>query len=120
MKHFRADFVDAIFGEDNAEYLITVFHSFLSGNYKQDEGATIANTNHLLNTLLENKIICKSLSTLWGDTNGCYESYCSSSVLYPLSTVACEYYSIIDRAVDSWPGKSVVGGLNTINKHYLR
>ena len=99
-----------------------MFHSFLSDNSKQDAAATTVNTKGLLDTLLDKKITHKSLSTLWEDTDGCSESYRSVSVLYIFSAVPYAYEIIIYRDVGAPPGrgKVVVGGLDAIEKNYIR
>ena len=54
-------------------------------------------------------------------TNGCSKQYRSANALHLLSVPEMKYNVVIDRPVAILGhGKSIIDGLNTANKHYLR
>ena len=71
-----------------------VFHSFLSGDSKQDASTTTANIKRLISLLKEKNVLTTSLSTIWENTDGCTEQYRCASAL-DLMSVMSQCYSII-------------------------
>ena len=59
-----------------------VFHYFLSGDSKQDAANTTAHSKHLISLLKDKKLLTRSLSTIWGKTDGCAEQYRCAPALY--------------------------------------
>ena len=84
-----------------------------------DVAATTTAESKRLISLLK-KVLKKSLSTIWENTDGCAEQYRCASALYLMSVMSQTYSVIIDRGI-SVPGhgKEVVDGLNYFNKHYI-
>ena len=70
-----------------------VFHSFLSGDSKQDAVNTTAHRKRLLSFLKNKQVLTTSLSTIWENTDGCVEQYKCDSALY-LMSVMSQTYSI--------------------------
>ena len=56
-----------------------------------------------------------TLSTIWGNTDGCAEQYICASALYLVSVLSQRHSIIFDWGI-STPvyGKKVVGGINAI------
>ena len=48
-----------------------VFDYFLSGDIKQDAATTTAHMKSLISLLKDKKVLRSSLSTIWGNTDGC-------------------------------------------------
>ena len=60
------------------------------------------------------------LSTIWENTDGCYEQYRWASALYPMSVMSQCYSIIIDLGISApGYGKEVVYGLNSVDKRYI-
>ena len=54
-------------------------------------------------------------------TDGCAKQYRSGNTLYLLNILCLTYNVVIDRAVcDPGHGKSIIDGMNAVDKHYLR
>ena len=58
--------------------------------------------------------------TIWENTDGCAEQYRCTSALYTMSVISQRHSIIYDWGMIA-PGhvKDVVGGLNSIEKHYM-
>ena len=95
-------------------------HSFLSDDSKQDAATTTARRKRLISLLKNKQVLTTSLSTIWGNTDGCAEQYICASALYLMSVISQTYYLIIDRGISA-PGneKEVVDGLNAVDKRYI-
>ena len=58
-----------------------MFHSFLSDDRKQYASTTTAHGKRLIELLKEQKVLTSTLSTIWGNTDGCAEQYiCASAI----------------------------------------
>ena len=54
-------------------------------------------------------------------TDGCAKQYRSGNALFLMNIIALNYNIIIDRAVCApGHGKSIIDGMNAVDKHYLR
>ena len=97
-----------------------VFKSFLSDNSKQYSATTTAHIKLFISFLKEKNVSTTSLSTIWGNTDGCAKQYICASALYLISVMSQCCSVIIDRGISA-PGhvKEVVGGLNDVDKHYI-
>ena len=58
-----------------------VFHSFLSGDSKQDAATTTVHSKRLISFLKNKQVLTTSLSTIWENTDGCAEQYRCASAL---------------------------------------
>ena len=65
-----------------------VFHSFLSDASKQDAATTTAHSKQLISLLKNKKVLTKSLSTIWENTDGFSEQYRCASALYLMSVIS--------------------------------
>ena len=97
-----------------------MFHSFLSGNSKQDAATTTAHSKRLISFLENKKVLTTSLSTIWEHTDGCIEQYRCASAMYLISVMSQTYSIIIDRGISAHVhGKEMVDGLNSVDKRYI-
>ena len=97
-----------------------VFHSFLSDDRKQDAATTTAHIKRLISLLKNKQVLTTSLSTIWGNTDGCAEQHICSSALYLMSVISQTYSLIIDWGISPpGHGKEVVDGLNAVDKRYI-
>ena len=97
-----------------------VFHSFLSGDSKQDAVTNTSHSKQLISLLNNQQVLTTSLSTIWENTDGCAEQYRCASALYLISVMSQTYSIIIDRGISvSGHGKEVVDVLNSIDKRYI-
>ena len=97
-----------------------MFHSFLSDDSKQDAATTTAHSKRLIELLKEEKKLASTLSTIWGNTDGCAEQYRFASALYLMSVLSQCHSIIIDRGVSApGHGKEVVSGLIDIYRRYM-
>ena len=97
-----------------------VFHSYLSDDSKQDAATTKAHIKRLIAFLKNKKVLTKSLSTIWENTNGCAEQYRCASVLYLMSVMPQTYSIIIDRGISAHGhGIEVSDELNVFDKCYI-
>ena len=97
-----------------------VFHSFLSDDSKQDSATTTAHDKRLISLLKDKKILTRSLSKIWQNTDGFARQYRCASSIYLISVVSQCYSIIIDRGISApGHGKEVVDGLNAVDKRYI-
>ena len=97
-----------------------LFHSFLSDDSKQDASTTTAHSKRLISLLNNKQVLTTSLSTIWGNNDGCAEQYRCDSALYLMSVISQNYSLIIDRGISApGHGKEVVDGLNDVDKRYI-
>ena len=97
-----------------------MFHYFLSDDIKQDAFTTTAHSKILIEMLKEQKLLTSTLSTIWGNNDGCAYQYICDSALY-LTSFFSQFLAIIMYRGISAPGhgKEVVDGLNSIDKRYI-
>ena len=94
-----------------------VFHSFLSGDSKQDAATTTSHRKLLISLLKNKKVLTTPLRTIWENTDGCAEQYRCVSVLYLISVMSQCYSIIIYRGISAPShGKEVVDILNAVDK----
>ena len=97
-----------------------VFHSFLSGNSKQDAATTTAHSKRFISLLKGKNVSTTLLSTIWENSDGCAEQYRCASALYLMSVVSQCYSIIIDRGISApGHGKEVGDGFNAVDKRYI-
>ena len=97
-----------------------MFHSFLSDEKKQYAANNNEHSKHLISFLKEKKVMKKSLSKIWENTDGCAKKYRCASALYLMSVMPQCYSIIIDRGIgEPVHGKYVVYGLNAVDKRYV-
>ena len=97
-----------------------VFHSFLSGDIKQDAVTTTAHRKRLISLIKEKKVLTTYLSKIWENTDGCSEQYICDSALYLMSVMSQCYSVMIDPGISApGHGKEVVYGLNAVDKIYI-
>ena len=66
------------------------------------------------------KKLASTLSTIWGNTDGCVEKYRCASALKLMSVLSQLHSIIIDWGMsEPVHGKEVVDGLNAIDKQYI-
>ena len=86
-----------------------MFHSFLSDDIKQDSATTNAHRNRFISLLKDKKVLKKSLSKIWENTDGSAEQYISASTLYFM------YQGISAPGY----GKEFVDILNAVDTRYI-
>ena len=97
-----------------------MFHSFLSDDRKHDSKTHITHSKHTIELLKQRKIMSNTLSTIWGNTDGCTEHYIYETTLYLISMLSQEFYVIISRGIIApGYGREVVHVLNAIDKSFL-
>ena len=97
-----------------------VLNYFLSDDSKQDAAIITAHIKRLILLPKEKDVLTTSLSTIWGNTDGCDEQYKCASSLYLMSVMSQCYLVIIDLGISA-PGnyKEVVDELNGVDKRYI-
>ena len=83
--------------------LHAVFHSFLSGDSKQDSATTTAHINRLIEFLKKSKKKISALSIIWENTDCCEEQYRCATALYIMSVFSQRHSIIFDRGISA-PG----------------
>ena len=84
---------------------------------KQDASNTTAYSKRLISFLKYKKVLTRSLSKIWENTDGCSEQCRFSSALYLMSVMSQCYSIIIDWGISApGNGKEVVDGLNAVDK----
>ena len=108
-----------MFPSQQARTLYAVFHSFYNDR-KQDSATNTTHSKRTIELLKQHNIMSNTLSTIWGNINGCDNNYICATSLYLISMLSQAFYVIIDRGISA-PGhvKEVVYGLNDIAKRFL-
>ena len=78
-----------------------VFHSFLSDDRKQDADTTNAHRKRFISLIKDKKILTKTLSTIWENSDGCAKPYRCASELYLMSVMSQCHSIIIDRGISA-------------------
>ena len=97
------------------------FHSHFADYSRQDAATTF---EHMC-VMLENHISVHGplpkKCVFLDHTDGCAKQYRSGNALYLLNMLCIKYDIIIDRAICApGHGKSIIDGMNAVDKHYLR
>ena len=109
-----------IAGKPQTHTLYAVFHSFFSGDSKQDATTTIAHIKYIIELLKQRNIMSNMLITTWERMDGCDEQYRCSTELYRMSIMSQAFSVIINRSISApGHGREVVDGLNSIEKRFL-
>ena len=119
LQHFSALPQTGIESPTKKTHVMQCFIHF-SGDSKQDAVTTSVHSKSLIELLKEQKVLMSTLSTIWGNTDGCAEQYRCASALYLMSVVS-QCYSVIIYCVIIAHGhiKEIVDGLKYIDKHYI-
>ena len=73
-----------------------VSHYFLSDYRKHDAFTNTAQSKDLISLLIYKKLLTRSLSTIWENTDGSAEQYIFASEINLMSVMSHFYYIIID------------------------
>ena len=72
------------------------FTVFKSDDSKEDATTTTEHSKRLISLLKDKKLLTKSSSKIWENTDGCAEQYICASVQYLMSVMSQCYSVIID------------------------
>jgi len=97
------------------------FHSHMSDYSKQNAASTYEHMVAMFDSLKKRNGDFDENTVFLDHTDGCSKQYRSANALHLLSVLAVKYTVIIDRSVSApGHGKSIIDGLNAVDKHYLR
>ena len=97
------------------------FHSHFADFSKQDAATTFEHMCDMFDTHERNHGNFEKNVVMLDHTDGCAKQYRSGNALYLLNVLCLKYQIVIDRAVCApGHGKSIIDGLNAVDKHYLR
>ena len=97
------------------------FHSHFSDHSRQDAATTFEHMCVMLDNHRDKHGPFSRKCVILDHTDGCAKQYRSGNALYLLNIVALKYNITIDRAVCApGHGKSIIDGMNAVDKHYLR
>lgn len=106
---------------NSASKVIFDFHSHFSDYSKQDTATTFEHICAMFKIHEEVHGSIHKNSVFLDHTDGCAKQYRSDNALYLLSIIVLKYLIVIDRAIGApGHGKSIVDGLNAVDKHYLK
>ena len=92
----------------------------MSDDSRQDAATDAAQSKYLLQLLKQKNILHTTRSTIWDNTDGCYDKYIRAPALYLLSVLSHAHEIIIDSGAGApGHGKYVVDGLNATDRRYL-
>ena len=100
------------------------FHSHFADYSRQDAATTFDHMNAMFRNHVErhgvNGLLPKQCVML-DHTDGCAKQYRSANALYLLNVFSMSHQIIVDRAICApGHGKSIIDGLNAVDKHYLK
>ena len=97
------------------------FHSNISDENEQDGCDSHAYLFRLFKTFFKSVILVYGMSTVWENTDGCAKQYRFALGIYLINVWSSSYGVIIDRAINApVHGNNVVGGINAMDKSYLK
>ena len=97
------------------------FHSHFSDYSKQDAATTFEHFCAMFKLHEEVHGKIPRNSVFLEHTDGCAKQYRSGNALFLLNVIALKYHIVIDRAIGApGHGKSIIDGLNAVDKHYLK
>ena len=97
------------------------FHSHFADFSRQDAATTFEHICSMLDNHISRVGPLQPKAVFLDHTDGCAKQYRSGNALYLLNVICLKYDIVIDRAVCApGHGKSIIDGLNAVDKHYLR
>ena len=106
---------------DDPNMLLFDLHSHFSDYSKQDASTTFEHMSSMFKLHSEIHGPLPKNSVFLDHTDGCAKQYRSGNALYLLNVLCLKFNMIIDRAIGApGHGKSVIDGLNAVDKHYLK
>ena len=104
------------------EYEIrTDFHSHMADFSRQDAATTFEHMCSMLEVHTSRHGKLTRNSVLLDHTDGCAKQYRSGNALFMMNIMSLKYDIVIDRAIGApGHGKSIIDGLNAVDKHYLK
>ena len=97
------------------------FHSHFSDYSKQDAATTFEHMCAMFKVHEQVHGPIPRHSVFLDHTDGCAKQYRSGNALYLLNVIALKYHIVIDRAIGApGHGKSIIDGLNAVDKHHLK
>ena len=107
--------------KEHESFIAFDFHSHFADFSRQDAATTF---EHMCSMFKVHESIHGTItknSVLLDHTDGCAKQYRSGNALFLLNIFSLKYHIVIDRAVGApGHGKSIIDGLNAVDKHYLR
>ena len=112
---------NASLDEDDQSKLSFDFHSHFSDYSKQDAATTFEHICAMFKVHEQVHGPINQNSVFLDHTDGCAKQYRSGNALYLLNVIALKYHIVIDRAIGApGHGKSIIDGLNAVDKHFLK
>ena len=106
---------------ENTRKIRMDFHSHFADFSKQDTATTFEHMCDMFERHIERNGPFPKQCVVLDHTDGCAKQYRSGNALYLLNVLSLKYNIVIDRAVCApGHGKSIIDGLNAVDKHYLR
>ena len=97
------------------------FHSHFADYSRQDAATTFDHICRMFDNHISRHGPFSYPTIILDHTDGCAKQYRCGNALYLLSVLSISYNVIIDRAICApGHGKSIIDGLNAVDKHYLR
>ena len=97
------------------------FHSHFADYSRQDAATTFEHISCMFEHHIQRHGPFPKSSVLLDHTDGCAKQYRCGNALYLLNVLSLSYNIVIDRAICApGHGKSIIDGLNAVDKHYLR
>ena len=108
--------------DSNLEKTIRMdFHSHFSDHSRQDAATTFEHMCVMLDKHRDCHGPFPHKCVILDHTDGCAKQYRSGNALFSMNIIALKYNITIDRAVCApGHGKSIIDGMNAVDKHYLR
>ena len=106
---------------ENSSQIKMDFHSHFSDFSRQDAATTFEHMCSMIDNHVERNGRLPEHCILLDHTDGCAKQYRSGNALYLLNILCLKYNITVDRAICApGHGKSIIDGLNAVDKHYLR
>ena len=97
------------------------FHSHFADFSQQDAATTFEHMCAMLKAHETRNGKIKKNSVFLDNTDGCAKQYRSGNALFLMNVLCMKHHIIIDRAIGApGHGKSIIDGLNAVDKHYLK
>ena len=97
------------------------FHSHMADYSRQDAATTFEHMCAMLDSHISRYGQLPNNPVLLDHTDGCAKQYRCGNALFLLNILSLKYNLLIDRAIGApGHGKSIIDGLNAVDKHYLK
>ena len=97
------------------------FHSHMADESDQDAATTHEHMSRMLDTYIKEYGPLPDNCVMLDHTDGCAKQYRCGNALFYLSVLANKYKIVIDRAIAApGHGKSIIDGLNAVDKTHLK